>query len=314
MYFSVIIPSYNEAAHIQECIESVRTNDDTKVPYQIIIVDNGSRDGTVEIVKGLNTQIIENTEGTRKTIGTLRNLGANQTKGDILAFLDGDMIVPANWLMKAREIFDNGFVGAMGFIESTPDSAGWVGKTWGNRFYQKLDKVRDVDFLTGRNIFINRIVFEQINGFNEILETSEDKDFTLRVLQSGYQAISVPDLTVIHLGYEKSLREFIKKEFWRQGNSLLLARIWNFSFRTLRNPLVSFWHVLCLFFISLSLYFLHSHIALLFIFMWISPSLLLTIKKVNLRSPLLFLLSFYFLTFLRWNISGLSLMRQIIKK
>jgi glycosyltransferase involved in cell wall biosynthesis len=313
MYFSVIIPSYNEAANIRKCIESVKTNDNTKADYEIIVADNGSKDGSVEIVKSLGINIIENSEGTRKSIATLRNLGARQSRGDIFAFLDADMIVPDNWLLKANEYFNNGFKGVLGFIEKVPPTAGWVGKTWGNRAYQKLDKITYVDFLPGRNLFINRAVFEKISGFNESLITSEDKDLTLRVLKSGYKAISVSDITVIHLGYEKSLMEFLKKEFWRQGSTLTFAKQWGFSLRTLRNPLLSLWHLTFFCLVILSVPLLNSYITLTLVFLWLLPSMLITIKKINMRSPFLFFFSFYFLTFLRWNVSGISLVRQILK-
>ena len=48
-FFSVIIPAYNEAAHIKRCIESVKANANEKLKSEIIVVDNGSTDGTIEI-------------------------------------------------------------------------------------------------------------------------------------------------------------------------------------------------------------------------------------------------------------------------
>src|SRR3990170_6360515 len=114
--FSVIIPAYNEVCDISKCIKSVIANDSKYLIYEIIVVDNGSADGTVDIVKALGINIIENIDGKRKNIGVLRNIGAGVSHGNILVFLDADMIVPYNWLQKAKEYFDNGFEGALGFV------------------------------------------------------------------------------------------------------------------------------------------------------------------------------------------------------
>ena len=312
-YFTIIIPAYNEAEHIRRCIESLKTNDNKKIKYEIIVVDNGSTDGTVEIVRELGIRIIENTEGQRKSIGTLRNIGARVSRSDILAFLDADIIVPDNLLQIAQKYFCDGFKGALGFIVNVPSSAGWVGRIWGNPLRLNRDKVINVDFLTGRNIFINRDVFERIQGFNEILITGEDKDLTFRVLRAGFRAISVPDVAVVHLGYDKSLWVFLKKEFWRQGSSLQLAKQWGFSFRTLRNPILSCWHILLLFMIILSILYSNIPFTLSLIFIWIFPSAFLTFSTVGLKRPFIFLLSLFFLTFLRWNISGLALFVQLLR-
>lgn len=314
MYFSVIIPSYNEASNIRQCIESVKTNDNTKANYEIIVADNGSKDGSVEIVKALGINIIENSEGIRKSIATLRNLGARQSRGDILAFLDADMIVPDNWLFKANEYFSKGFKGVLGFVEKVPFTAGWVGKTWGNRAYQKLDKIAYVDFLPGRNIFINRKVFEEVKGFNETLRTAEDKDFTLRVFRSGYRVMSVPDINVTHLGYERSLMEFIRKEFWRQGDTLSFAKQSGFSLRTLRNPMLSFWHISMLFMIVLSASFQSMYSIILLMLIWISPSAAITLSKIDIRKYSKFVFPFFFLTFLQWNVSGCALLLQLFRR
>jgi glycosyltransferase involved in cell wall biosynthesis len=312
--FSVIIPAYNESKHIRKCIESVKANDNGKVNYEIIIVDNGSTDGTVEIISELGVNIlIENTDGKRKSIGTLRNIGAGVSQEDILAFLDADMVVPDNWFQKAQEYYSNGYEGALGFIEKVPSSAGWVGQTWGNNYCSEDTKVRNVDFLPGRNIFVNRSIFAKIGGFNQTLITAEDKDFTFRVLRAGFKVISAPDISVIHLGYEKNLWEFLKKEFWRQGNTLALAKEWGFSLRSLRNPILSLWQIFALLALLPSIIFLNGHLTILLTIIWVLPSTLLTFSAGRLKKPFNSRLLFFFLTFLRWHISGVALFVQLFR-
>jgi glycosyltransferase involved in cell wall biosynthesis len=312
-FFSVIITAFDQAEHLEKCIESVHANDSNSTAYEIVLVDGGLPDETVEMLRASNVKIVGNGTDRAKTIGALRNKGAIWSSGNILAFLDADMIVPDNWLQKANEYFQNDFEGALGFVHITPPTAGWVGRTWGNRSFQKHDERVNVDFLPGGNIFVNRKIFEEIHGFNEKLGTGEDKDLTLRIRKAGHRVISVPDITIVHLGYEKNLREFLKKEFWRQGNTLEFARHWGFSFRTLRNPVLSFWHLSLFCAVIFSLLYLKKHITILLILAWLLPSSIITFTRIDSRSPFMFFISFFFLTFLRWNVSGLSLVRQIIK-
>ena len=310
MIFSVIIPSYNEAGQIKRCIESVKANKDIRIPFEILVVDNESTDETVEIVKRLGVKVIENTAG---TISTLRNVGAAATSGQILAFLDADMIVSKVWLQKAWEYFNQGFQGALGFVDSVPNTAGWIGKTWGNRLRLNRPNIIEVDFLPSRNICINRHVFEKINGFNERLITGEDKNLTFKVLQAGFKVISVPDILIIHLGYERSLLEFIKKEFWRQGDTLQFAKQMGFSFRSLRNPLLSFWHILFISIFIIAITCLNFYFIFAVLVGWILPSMLITYTSLGIKQSPKQIVPFFLLTFLRWNVSGLALIYQLSK-
>jgi cellulose synthase/poly-beta-1,6-N-acetylglucosamine synthase-like glycosyltransferase len=313
-FFSVIIPAFGKVDYIGECIKSVKAKDRIPADYEIIVSDGGMTEKMVKTVRLFDVTIVRNNaKSSIKTIGALRNIGTRECRGTVFAFLDADMVVPDDWLVKAAEYFNGGFVGALGFIQTVPPQAGWVGKTWDNRIYHKTEKVTDVDFLPGGNLFVNRVVFEKINGFNETLRTGEDKDLTLRVLKAGYRVVSVPDISVIHLGYDRTLREFLRKEFWRQGNTLLFARQWGYSFRTLRNPLLSLWHILLLCSVLLSILLLRYTIVSILIFVWFLPSIFITIKKVNRKSPISFYISFFTLTFLRWNVAGLSIVKQIFE-
>ena len=311
--FSVIIPSYNEGYHINRCIESILANNGKKFPFEIILVDNGSTDNTVSKVKSLGIHVIENNSGKRHKIAMLRNIGAKEAKGRIFAFLDADMTVPDNWLENAWYYFREGFEGALGFVEDVPQEAGWVGTVWGERALHQRKKKMDVDFLTGRNIFINRQVFNKVNGFNEALLTSEDKDLTVRVVKSGFRVISIPDITVTHYGYEKNLWEFVKKEFWRQSSTLQYAKETHYSLRSLKNPFFSSWHFLFLI-IFIAALLLQKNLFILFAFiLWILPSGLLVISNQGTGQHLIMIIPLFFLTFIRWNVAGAALVYQFIR-
>ncbi|MGD9161941.1 MAG: glycosyltransferase [Desulfobacteraceae bacterium] len=312
--FSIIIPSYNEENHIGDCIKSIRTNNGKNFPYEIILVDDGSTDSTVSKVKDLGIQIIENKSEKKHNISALRNMGAKEAKGKIFAFLDADMTVPDNWLEKAWDYFLEGFEGALGFLDTVPQEAGWVGRVWGERFLYRRKSKEDVDFLQSRNIFINRQVFNKIGGFNESLLTSEDKDLTMRVLKAGFRAVSLPDIILIHHGYEKNFFEFIRKEFWRQNSTIQCVKENSFSIRSLKNPLVSSWHILFLIIFLVALFTQHIFFILSALILWILPSGLIVFLYSGTGKFPLRMASFFSLTFVRWNVAGVALVLQLIKK
>jgi len=312
--FSVILPALNEAKIIKACIDSIRKNESEEWAVEIIVVDNGSDDGTVEIAKEHADITIENNTENRKSISELRNLGAEKSTGDILAFLDADMVVPENWLETADSYFRVGYEGALGFVEKVPESAGWVGKTWGSRFILKRGKKMDVDFLPGRNIMINRSVFDLTGGFDTNIKTSEDKEFTFRVIKKGFRVMSIPDINLLHLGYEKDLREFLRKEFWRQGNTIKFAAIDNYSFRSMKNPMVSLWHIIFCLVFFIAIFFHIPKIAFFSFFLWIIPSAMIVFFTIERNNPFKLIFLFYILTFLRWNVAGVAIFYQLLKK
>jgi len=82
---SVVIPTLNEAGNIVEVIDTVEK--ELKYPYEIIIVDGGSTDGTRKIVKNKNCKLIIET---RRGYGLALRLGMKQAKGNIMVMVDGD--------------------------------------------------------------------------------------------------------------------------------------------------------------------------------------------------------------------------------
>src|SRR3989344_6984445 len=97
---SIIIPTYNEKNDLGECLETL-FNQSYK-NFEIIIVDDGSTDSTLEIVKEFSKKykrtIILNQS--HQGPGKARNLGAAKAKGEIFIFIDSDMSFPDDFLEK----------------------------------------------------------------------------------------------------------------------------------------------------------------------------------------------------------------------
>lgn len=110
MSTSVVIPTYNEAENISACLKSVQNQ--TRKADEIILIDDGSTDDTVQIASKFPVRIIRSNHGGP---GSSRNIGASMAKGDILVFVDADMTFDTNFLknlikpiinQKARGVFN----------------------------------------------------------------------------------------------------------------------------------------------------------------------------------------------------------------
>jgi GT2 family glycosyltransferase len=166
-------------------------------------------------------------------------------------------------------------------------------------------------FLPGRNIFCLPRVFRQVGGFNESLTTAEDKDFCLRAAAAGYESIMPLEPLTVHLGYEKTLGEFLRKEYWRQSYTLPMAREEGYSLRSLRNPAVSAWH-LALLVLTPPLLAAGAAAGPWALLCWLLPTLAYTTRFVGGPAALPDLCGLAFLSFLRWNAAAVALAVQLL--
>jgi glycosyltransferase involved in cell wall biosynthesis len=206
---SVIIPALNEEKYIGKCLEALSCIDSLNIDYEIIIVDNGSKDRTVEIAKSFNAKVLIKKD---VHIAALRNFGAVSAKGNILAFIDADCTVSRKWLISALNCMKRENADAVGSFHKVPEDSGWIGKT--SEVISKGKIGKDINYLPSGNMIIKKDCFCALNGFDESLETNEDLDLCYRLKRGGYKIFADPSIEAIHLGIPRSLREFVGREIW----------------------------------------------------------------------------------------------------
>lgn len=105
---SVIIPAFNEKLVLEDCIESLGAQ--TYSDFEIIVIDDGSTDGTLDILENLGKTLPNFRFGKQvhRGPGAARNLGASLSKGEILVFVDADMTFDTNFLEKLVEPIEKG--------------------------------------------------------------------------------------------------------------------------------------------------------------------------------------------------------------
>jgi glycosyltransferase involved in cell wall biosynthesis len=212
---SIVIPTLNEGAYIERCLKAVSELDYPKDRLTVTVVDSGSKDETVSKARKFGALIYQIEP---KTISSSRNLGAEKSSSDIIAFLDADCVVSPDWLKKAVTHFQNANNVAVGSYPS-------VLANEANALQQLLAKVargttcRKTDWLPSANFIVRRSAFERVSGFDENLTTCEDADIGYRLKSVG-EMIWDPSVTVYHLREPRTYTDLFKKEVWRSKDNL----------------------------------------------------------------------------------------------
>ena len=312
MKYSIIIPCFNEEHVLSETLSSVHKAMGERSDVEVMLMDNGSTDASQSIAASFGVTVCEVT-GVK--ISALRNIGARKAIGKYLLFLDADIVVANNWFEQLdfyTDINNDQFTAdVVGFVDDVPGFAPWFARIWGLRASARRNKLMEIDSLPGRNLFVSKHWFDAVGGFNENLTTGEDKDFVMRLKKSGALVLSDPRLEMLHMGYERTFKEWSRKEYWRQHSHIGLIQHQGISIRLLRFPLICIAHLLLAIFAIISLVAGDITSSLCMLLLSLLPSLLLSLKKPLSRFPLDRLFQFTLLYWLRFHIAGWSVLKEL---
>lgn len=201
---SFVIIAYNEAANITRTVTAITELSDLG-EHEVIVVDDGSRDNTADLVadiaeKNPHVKLIELKENRGR--GYARSRGIAAARGELIAMVDADIILPANWLTSTRAAL--GDHDAVGGIAVPDGDVAYVCK----RFGLVPRVVRGTATVAGSNGLYRREVFELAN-FDPALREGEDVALNHAMNRQGLSAATVPGLIVWH-EENKSLRTSLK--------------------------------------------------------------------------------------------------------
>jgi glycosyltransferase involved in cell wall biosynthesis len=198
MRASVIIPSYNSAATIRACLQSVLAQD-LPDPYQVFVFDSGT-DATAAIVEREfpSVRLLRAAQQTDPARG--RNRAAAAATGQVLAFIDSDCIASPDWLRRLCTIVENGYDGAGGAIAPVDRStnAAWAGYFTEFREFLPGGSPRPASYLTINNAAYSRDIFLRAGGFPEAYFPQEDQVFWTRLQPLGARIMMDPSIVVRH--------------------------------------------------------------------------------------------------------------------
>ena len=224
---SIIIISYNTRQMTLDCIRSVI--DETRVPYEIIVMDNASDDGSAEAIAEAFPDIQLMAEDVNHGFAKANNLAAKRAVGEYVLLLNPDTLV-----------LDGAIDTLMDFAGANPEAGIWGGRhldaerrmrkdtcwrkmsLWNtfcrftgltglfseSEFFNseayggwQRDSVRQVDVVTGALFLIKRAFWEELGGFDlRYIMYGEEVDLCLRAAEKGAAPLMTPDAEIIHYG------------------------------------------------------------------------------------------------------------------
>jgi glycosyltransferase involved in cell wall biosynthesis len=182
---SIIIPTLNEEKYLPKVLEAI-ANQDFKGKLEVIVVDGGSVDKTVEHALNYKKKIADlSVIKAPKGIGLARNRGADKAKYKYLLFIDSDIIFPRNFLNRlAKKINpDERFID---FILHLPIKPNFLDYVWIYSIFGYLSVSRLWDpICSGTFLLTTKANHRSINGFDEKIVMGEDIDYGRRSLAQG---------------------------------------------------------------------------------------------------------------------------------
>jgi GT2 family glycosyltransferase len=271
---SIILVNYNGIAVIDPCLRSLQ-HFLHSVPYEVIIVDNCSTDGSAEFIEHHFPQFHLLRQTVNHGFGTGNNIGARMATGEFLLLLNtdtqliSDILLPLILLMKQHP--EAGIIGPKllnpdGSLQlSTAWAVSWKGEfktrqrlkqyenpTHQRSILQRFEQCHEVDVVVGAALFIRKKLFDQLGGFDEqFFMYFEESDLCRRAQMLGWKILYTPEVSVIHvrghstdqisarmmIEYRRSqLYYYLKhRPLWEQI-CLRLYLLVKFAIATLRSP------------------------------------------------------------------------------
>lgn len=197
MKISVIIPTYNEKEVLEDCIESLGAQ--TYKDFEIVVVDDGSTDGTADILRNLKVTLpgFQFFEQKHEGPGAARNLGAKHAKGEILVFVDADMIFDKNFLSKLVEPIEKGV--SKGTWSREENVSNWDNiwsRCWNINEGWEKGKRHPKNYPDHQPVFraILKSEFDKVGGFTP---GGYNDDWSLSK-KLGYEAVNAPGAIFYH--------------------------------------------------------------------------------------------------------------------
>jgi len=317
---SVVVPCKNEEKYISRCIDSLLRQEGVSLDIEIIVVDNGSRDNTLDVLEKYGSDIAYYVR-TDLSISGLRNFGVEKSTKEWIAFVDADVEVGKDW---AKTIF--------GFLEDqekkgadvkniitgstclVPENPTWVERVW----YEQL-MLRDASvtkYINSGNMILHRELFDRVGGFDISYKTGEEEKLceNARLYHKGI-ILKNHDIKAVHHGYPKNIAAFFQRMRWHgTGMSKYLLTPWK------SKPLLLaiYYLFLTVGFITMILTFHHYlYFLLLFLFFQLVPAFLYAARRCQENIKQIFLLTFLYFCF-GWaraiSIFDMVLQREIIQR
>jgi len=223
---TIIIPTFNRCNDLIRCLNLIlKQKDDAQI--EIIVIDDGSTDKTAETTKDyvMRYKQLKYFRQENKGPATARNLGIDNAKGDIIAFIDDDCIPEKDWIKKivnTHKKHKQLVVGGLTKVDNNHVSTFVTQYLTNQALVQEINGVKKFIYFPTCNVSFKKAVFDRFK-FDETfpLPGGEDLEFGWRLLTNNVEMIQDKEIVVYH-NINPSLKSFIKKAyFYGQGNLMV---------------------------------------------------------------------------------------------
>ena len=197
---SIVIPVHNGGEGFALCLRSIAASN--LPPHEIIVVADGESDGSWRIAQEYTTRILPLPES--RGPARARNLGAKMATGEVILFIDSDIVIPPDALTLVSRVFqrDPGIAALFGSYDDSPYMADFLSQ-YKNLFHHYVHQTACEDastFWSGCGA-VRRVVFQELGGYDENYRrpSIEDIEFGYRLKKAGYRIRLEKELEVKHL-------------------------------------------------------------------------------------------------------------------
>jgi N-acetylglucosaminyl-diphospho-decaprenol L-rhamnosyltransferase len=259
MDLSVVIITWRMKDLIQKCLSSIFYY--TKgLNFEVIVIDNFSNDGTIELIESEFSQVKLYKNKDNKGVAPARNQGIKLSSGKFILILDADMELVENSFLKLFEYMKQnsncGIVGSklidqnfnlqysckkfptlLAFIYRRLENFNFIKNSRTLRYHTMQDwshnEIKEVDYLIGACQFFRREVIEKIGLYDDnIFYGPEDIDFCLRIWKSGWKVIYFPDTKIVHHEQRITKKNFFSKITFKHFLGILyIYRKYNYKLK-----------------------------------------------------------------------------------
>lgn len=311
---SVVVPFFNSSKTLHACLKKILNSD--YPDFEVIAVDDGSTDNSAEIVKEFPVKLIrlKKNSGPAKA----RNTGAKKALGEIIVFVDSDVLINKENLSLFKKTFEgNPKISCVQAIYSDSNRYRNFATRYQDYYHiYTFGVLREgmIPTVASYNFAIKRDVFEKLGGFDENIKSPsvEDDDLGHRLSKGGYEIFLNKKISCQHLNHT-SVKKLLKRNF-SMAFSLAKLMLRNRHIKNRKTPSnihpfmifgipISFFAILFLILSYFNPIFFAAFFITLLIFLFVNLRYLLFIRR---KSGFTLALWSYFFTFLNLFISGIA--------
>ncbi len=209
-----VLPALNGARTLRRAISSIVAQRDGR-PFEIIVVDDGSVDGSSRLLTRLQREgVLRLLQGERRGAAAAINAGIREAAYPIICQIDQDVILDADWLAHVLAHFDDPDVAAVQGQYRTATDAGFWGRATGRDLEYRYSQIkgRFVDHVcTGNTAYRSRAV-DHVGFLDESLGYGYDNDLSYRLRAAGYRLSFCREATSIHV-WRDGISGFLRQQF-----------------------------------------------------------------------------------------------------